>query len=250
MYKISNNFNKCICCDELLLDNYVFLHKTRRQRHALCNNCGVGYIKPKLDNIRQKLCNGINFKIDDTIVCPGTYHGNMRNQCKHKINIRDINIDNNSDLYTDLLRIIYVLNNPELCICPNKDCGNIVEAIDNCVKCNNCNYNWCKWCYSIPYHDDINCVEYEYKNFSNENNSYILKLYKEGKLKFCPQCNAYTTKDKDKDDNDVGCNKITCIYCNINWCWLCGEKNIDYSHFNSMGNGSCSNKLWLGTKDI
>jgi hypothetical protein len=241
--------NKCICCDEIS-QNYVRLHKTRRQTHSLCIDCAIGYIMPQLDIIRHKLCSKNKFVIDDTITCPGTYHGNVRNQCKSKINIRNIFVDNSNELYIDLFRIIYVLDNPTVRICPNKNCGNVVEALDNCVECVNCNCKWCKWCYCVPYHNDMNCIEYEYKTSSSDNDKHILELYKQDKLKFCPKCNSSTTKDQDKDGKDLGCNKITCIYCNINWCWLCGKGNIDYDHFNSEGIGSCANKLWLGTKDV
>lgn len=209
--------------------------------------CANGYIKPQLDTMRSKLCEKNGTSLNCVVTCPGTYHGHARNQCKCKINIRNIVTDTNSDLYIDIFRIIYVQDNPLVSICPNKECGNVVESLEGCTTCTNCNTRWCKWCHSIPYHDGMNCIEYEVKTGSNSNNSLILELYKNGKLKFCPQCNASTTKEKDINGNDIGCNKITCISCGERWCWLCNAKNIDYKHFSS---GSCTNRLWDGVNIV
>jgi len=236
---------KCICCDELT-QKWVTLHKTRRQNHILCIDCSNGYIKPLINKIKSKMCEK-NHPIVYTIQCPGTYKGNARNQCKCNVNIRNILLDNDTDLYTDIFRIIYVLDNPSLRICPNKYCGNIVDTTHTCAHCTNCNTKWCKWCHCIPYHDNMNCIEYEVKTSSSDNNTLILDLYNQGKLKFCPQCNASTTKEKDNNGDDVGCNKMYCTGCGITWCWLCSTANIDYTHFNSFGTGSCANRLWEGT---
>jgi hypothetical protein len=214
--------------------------------HILCLDCATGYIKPKLDIIKTQLYDKNNKNLY-TIPCPGTYHGLARNQCKHNIDIRTIVMNNKYDLYTDILRVIYVLNNPDVHICPNKECGNIVETFDNCATCTNCNTRWCKWCRSIPYHDNMNCIEYEVKTSSTSNNNLILDLYRQGKLKFCPSCNVSTTKETDNDGYDIGCNKITCTTCGKRWCWLCNAKDIDYNHFSS---GECFNKLWDGVNIV
>lgn len=239
--------NKCICCDDIC-DNLVFLHKTRRHKHILCESCAVNYLGPKIKQITTNIKN--NFDKELTIPCPGTYHGLLRNKCTAKIHIKDININSKFPLYTDIFRIKYLLDNPEYSICPNNNCGNIVHSdnYDNNLTCNICNTNWCKRCGTIPFHTNMNCFEYEVLSKNTDNSKYITTLHDKGLLKFCPVCVSPTIKEKDILGNDIGCNKIICIYCSTKWCWLCSKSNIDYDHFNPNNNNSCVGKLWLGTK--
>jgi hypothetical protein len=34
--------------------------------------------------------------------------------------------------------------------------------------------------------------------------------------KKCPSCGVATIKNE-------GCNKMTCVYCSVPWCWKCGQ---------------------------
>ena len=77
------------------------------------------------------------------------------------------------------------------------------------------------------------------ENDSTENGQYILKMSREGLLKFCPKCRAPITKIS-------GCNKMYCTKCMCTWCWLCGDTGIDYDHFNLRKGKPCANKLWEG----
>lgn len=238
---------KCICCDDIC-DNPVFLHKTRRQKHVLCDSCTVNYLTPKIEQITNNIKNNLYTKL--TIPCPGTYHGLLRNRCTKEIHIKDINISSTFPLYTDIFRIKYVIDNPEYCICPNNNCGNIIESdnYDNNLTCNICNTNWCKKCGTIPFHTNMNCFEYETLDKNTDNSKYVTNLLNKGLLRFCPICTSPTTKEKDIFGNDIGCNKIICLHCNTKWCWLCNTPNIDYDHYNYKNNNSCVGKLWLGTK--
>ena len=48
----------------------------------------------------------------------------------------------------------------------------------------------------------------------------------EGKrLKKCLRCQIYTEKNE-------GCNHMTCVNCNYQWCWLC-EGQYNYGHYDS-----------------
>jgi hypothetical protein len=243
---MKHNPNNCICCDDNCCHQFVFLHKTRRQKHYMCNDCIVPYLKPKIKQIIDNLKFSIPYEL--SIKCPGTYHGLLRNQCNKKININDINTCPGTSLYKDLESIKFILNNPGYTMCIGENCNNIIKIhnFTNEVTCYNCKKNWCKCCKKSPYHTNMNCFEYNSILENTENNLLMKELNQKGILKLCPQCYIPTTKEKDINGNYIGCNKIICVVCGVKWCWLCGESNIDYNHYNK--NNNCTNKLWLGTK--
>ena len=51
-------------------------------------------------------------------------------------------------------------------------------------------------------------MEYEAKVSKTENGKYIKELMEKGKLRFCPQCQAPTTKRKDADGKDGGVTRF------------------------------------------
>ena len=232
--------NKCLICEEKT-DNGIILHKTRRQTHSLCLECSKGYLIPELkkntNNIRQNIRTNMNL-----IKCPGTIYGCHRNMCKKYIDIRNIKFKKDSEINTYIFRILYTLDNKNCYICPNKNCGNIIEVnefnFDTNTICQECNITWCRNCNISPYHKGMTCLEYDLVQNKSENSKYILKLREKGKLKFCPLCKTPTIKNE-------GCNKMVCVNCKIKWCWLCGEPNIDYDHYNINNNTTCGNKLWI-----
>ncbi len=240
--------NQCICCGDS--SSYIILlHKTRRQTHGLCIECAEGYINPILtkitDNIRNKI------PVDKlSIKCPGTYTGIHRNQCKTHIDLRLLQerIPNGSSLYTNILRILLILDNSStFTICHNIKCRDIVEHNSSYhTACQTCGLTWCKNCLAQPYHEGLNCIEYAIKTSNTIDSKYLDTLKNNGDLKFCPICAVPTIKEKSKEGKDIGCNKIICSSCGIKWCWLCNKTNIDYDHFNSKAGTPCANKLWLG----
>lgn len=240
----------CICCDESTSKG-ITLHKTRRQTHRLCSVCAEGYLGPRitqtLNNIKQKIWTNTC-----DIECPGTYHGVHRNQCKCRVNIQNLQFNYDSPLITDILRLMEVTSDKNLILCPTRDCPNIIRIHpDDPIThtyCDKCRASWCRNCMSQPYHDGMTCLEYEAKQSTTENGKLVSKMLSDGTLKLCPRCKAPTTKIKDAQGNYVGCNKIVCSSCNTKWCWLCGDTDISYNHFNSQGQGSCANKLWEGTR--
>ena len=230
----------CLVCDETLDEEHIVLHKTRRQSHKLCLSCGDGYISPNLHLITQNLRKNIKTK---NIRCPGSYHSVSRNQCTSQIDITKLVVPVSSTLYTDVFRIQFVLGNDNIFVCPNNECGDIVEVapfdLTSRTVCNSCNTIWCRTCNNSPYHENMSCVEYEASQKQTENGKYIWEMKTQGILNFCPQCRVPTLK---RD----GCNKIICISCGGKWCWLCKIIGIDYDHFNSEGKNPCANRLWEG----
>jgi hypothetical protein len=231
--------NICLICEDDIKNDGIILHKTRRQTHILCNDCFGNYLPNILVKIKDKLMLNIRMNVN-YIQCPGSIHSQVRNLCKHKVNINKIQINEKHKLYTDLFRIIYVLQNDNAYICKNNNCGNVIDIDNNHdninIICLLCKTSWCKYCNVTPYHENKSCIEYEVENQKTTNSKFIWDQKQKGLLKFCPSCKSPTIKYD-------GCNKITCSICHGNWCWICLNNNISYDHFKS---GNCYNKLWDG----
>ncbi len=237
-----------VCCDEIE-DEGIVLHKTRRQTHKLCVDCGTGYLTPLVAQATENLRQNIRHKAS-IIKCPGTYHGELRNQCLVEVDLRTIVVSQTSPLYTDIFRISYVLQNLNVYVCPNKKCGDLVETHpDDPISrttCQSCSYVWCKRCQLSPFHDGMSCLEHEAKHNDTPTGKLILEKKAKGDLEFCPQCRVPTEKVRNKEGKFVACNKIVCSHCRIKWCWLCKAIGIDYDHFNPKSKSRCANKLWEG----
>lgn len=235
--------SKCIICEEPLIKNdSILFHKTRRQTHSLCIDCGVGYLSPILaqatSNIRKNLRKGVEY-----IKCPGSIHGEHRNLCRHVKSLHFLNVPD-CELSLDLFRLQYVLETPHSFLCPESKCGQVVEIdpeyVDNNLVCyGGCETSWCRNCLVSPYHVGKSCIEVEADNNNTENGKLIFELKNQGKLKFCPKCRAPSIKNN-------GCNKMVCGSCGGKWCWLCGQDSVDYDHFSYNGVGLCNGKLWEG----
>ena len=236
----------CMICDEPLnKEKSILFHKTRRQTHSLCVDCGVGYLKPILvqaaNNLRKNLRAGV-----DLIKCPGSIHSEHRNMCKHVSSLIDLDVPD-CDISLDVFRLTYVLTHNDAYICPEMKCGQVVEVdtyyVGNNLACHGgCHTSWCRNCLVSPYHNGKSCIEVEAENKNTENGKLIWDLKRKGKLKFCPQCKAPSIKNN-------GCNKMVCAVCNRKWCWICKAPNIDYEHFNSGGVGACKGRLWEGVDE-
>jgi hypothetical protein len=235
----------CSVCDsELCPEISVILHKTRRQTHVLCLDCLQGYLASPLrmmiDNLRRNIRKDIQF-----VRCPGTYRSAAKNQCCHKVDVADLTVPPECKLFTDIFRVSYVLNSPDAHLCPNKDCGNVVDVDPmyngNRIRCMYCESTWCRQCLVAPYHENKTCLEHEVSEQKSENAKLIWELSQQGKVKFCGSCKAPTFRTS-------GCNKMRCESCGAKWCWLCGKTGIDYSHFNSGSGETCAGKLWDGTR--
>jgi hypothetical protein len=236
----------CMICDELLInEKSIVLHKTRRQTHSLCMDCGVGYLKPVLvqaaNNIRKNLLNGA-----ESIKCPGSIHCEHRNLCNHISSLLELVVPE-CEISLDVFRLTYVLTHKNAYICPEMKCGYIVDVdtyyVGNNLVCHGgCQTSWCRNCLVSPYHKGKSCIEVEADNKNTDNGKLIWELKRNGKLKFCPQCKVPCIKHN-------GCNKMSCAVCNHKWCWICLETNIDYAHYNTGGGGACNGLLWEGVDE-
>ena len=225
----------------MLDKNKILLHKTNRQTHSLCVNCCMGYLGPIIKNIQNNI--RLNIRKEVNIKCPGSYYGLSRNRCKCVIKLADINIPI-SEMASDIFKILYVLSNNNIYLCPNEKCEHIIEVdseyFGNVLKCHyGCKITWCKNCLITPYHDNKSCIEVESEHKKSENGKFIWEMNNKGLLKFCPNCRAPSIKNN-------GCNKMSCSNCNVIWCWLCLSTKIDYEHYNTDLSGLCKGKLWEG----
>lgn len=190
----------CIICDEYISDGVIF-HKTRRQTHKVCIDCCDGYLKPELKKVNSNLRKDIRGDRTIYIKCPGSIHSEMRNLCKCKVDIRSLIIPEKSECTLDLFRIKYVLTNKLAYICREEKCGEVVildsdyQMLD--IKCPSCKTTWCRQCNSIPFHENMSCIEYESENKSTLNGKFIWTMKEKGELQFCPEprCKAPTIKN-------------------------------------------------------
>lgn len=234
--------HNCMICLTENLNNGVIIHKTRRQSHVMCIMCITQYLKYPLQKIINNLQKNIRKNIQ-FLKCPGTYHGQTRNQCSHMIDITTLNIPLGTDISTDIFRAKYVIEHPTAFLCPEQKCGNVLDidaTYDKTkITCTFCSTTWCKQCLRTPYHSEKTCLEIEIEEQKGDNVKLIWELSKQGKVKFCPSCKSPTYRDG-------GCNKMYCESCGKTWCWLCLKSNIDYEHYNYLKEGRCSGKLWEG----
>ena len=232
----------CMICDEQVDSTCIIFHKTRRQTHVLCQECGIGYLKPIIKmagkNIRMNIMANVG-----NVKCPGTYHSKHSNHCNKTIQLSDLKIPE-CEISLDVFRIVYVLSTNNSYLCPEEKCGHITEVDmeypGNNIICHmGCQTSWCRQCLATPYHVGKSCLQFELESNKTENGKFICEMKNKGRLKFCPQCRAPCIKNS-------GCNKMLCSQCNCKWCWICLADNIDYDHYNYDGVGSCIGKLWKG----
>ena len=116
-----------------------------------------------------------------------------------------------------------VAANPNLKWCIRPGCERVVEVRDPAnplMKCV-CGQEFCFKC-NNEWHPNMKCEDFIDKMYKN----YI----KTAEVRFCPNCRALIEK------ND-GCNHMTCIQCNYQFCWLCEQKYTQnhYGLFNLNG---------------
>jgi len=160
---------------------------------------------------------------------------------------------------------------PDITNCPRKTCQATVLK-DNDLdlgRCAKCGFVFCILC-NNTYHGRAKCplsssemikLRETYLNGTDEEREDLEKRFgknvfkkmiedgyseawMERFTKRCPECRSSIQKID-------GCNKMTCLQCRRNFCWLCNSKldnNDPYSHFNN-NKGKCYNKLFDGIEE-
>ena len=174
--------------------------------HICCTDCWLNYFKnlileAKIDQIK---CINFAFK---TII-PEEF---ILNHIKEDQTL----VDKYKKFKTRIDIIKDVNKNP----CPHPDCESYLEKSKESkyVKCKN-GHEYCFDCLKPP-HGKKSCLSLDSKFFIWQ---------KKKNAKKCPKCKIFIEKNE-------GCNHITCINCQYQWCWLC-EGEYNYDHFSS---GKC-----------
>lgn len=188
--QISNN---CLICEEKL-SNEELLYNFIGCTHGFCNSCFLEYFKEKINN---------NKVID--IKCP---QDGCETIIKYEFIENFLTIKEKSllDKYKKFKNRYILLANSDIQLCPFPDCESYAKKNTDTknVTCLN-GHQFCLKCLKSC-HNDNNCQIENDKNFQD--------WKKDKKVKQCPRCKYYIEKID-------GCNHITCVNCNYEWCWLC-----------------------------
>ena len=176
--------------------------------HYFCKNCWFEYLKEKINNanVAKISCmqNGCNIILDDYFI--------------NKIINQDEELIKKYKKFSEKKRLLQ--SNKDIKFCPFPDCDGYAEKKNNdkYVKCN-FGHEFCFICLNKP-HGNRKCSEILDKEFDEWKSHKIVKR--------CPKCKIWTEKNE-------GCNHMTCVECNFQWCWLC-QKEYKIGHYDS---GSC-----------
>ena len=207
---------KCEICDESFISNKE--NTIKECGHSFCNSCWYDYLSIKIEENKISSIKCLDYNCPEKI------------SDKFIINL----LKNNEKLikkYKKYKLELEVMSNPNKKLCPFPNCNSFLELKDEkikYIKCKNNNY-YCFLCLQNP-HGKLPCNVQIDKN--------IKEFAKNHFIKKCPQCGVITEKES-------GCNHITCIKCNYQWCWLCNEK-YEEGHFDE---GKCQGYQFFNPKD-
>ncbi|XP_054008355.1 E3 ubiquitin-protein ligase RNF14-like [Hylaeus anthracinus] len=246
--KFEKNYSMCTICFEEFRGKECI--KLETCSHIYCKNCMQKYITIT-----------INEGTIGDITCPSS-------NCNFSIAFNDIK-DLCPDLfskYESLLLQITLKSMNDVIFCPriSCQCPLVLNTDDTLAICSKCDYAFCIYCYKV-YHGVEPCFTIsrgikklieDYKNANNDQKqllrkkygrqqiqrvveNHLAKEYLKKNAKTCPNCQTMIVKID-------GCNKMRCIHCKADFCWLCGthitSKN-PYEHFLSLNN-SCYRRLF------
>lgn len=186
--------------------------------HIFCDVCWTEYLKQKivLSNVSKIKC--------------------MDSACKQTVSEEFIlsKIHNDSKLmekYQKFKISAEIIENPNKKFCPSPNCNSYLERDpkNKYVQCQN-GHKYCFNC-AKPWHGGLDCQDEIDKDFQ--------KWKKKTVVKRCPHCKIYTEKNK-------GCNHMTCVKCQYQWCWLC-EKKYTTDHYYT---GTCEGLQFAQRNDV
>lgn len=174
------------------------------QIHFFCQNCIKQYLETKISNSKVL-----------KISCPGE-------KCPGLFSYEDISPFLSSEYiakYEKFGKKQQLISDPSIKFCIVPDCEGIIKGSREFphIKCPECNYDMCFLCgkawHELKTCDDIQKLEYE--------------IWAQDKdVKDCPNCKYKIEKNK-------GCDHMTCVICNYEFCWIC----LDVWHDNHFEDG-------------
>ena len=179
---------ECVKNDEIQLENCF---------HSFCKICWLTYIKNELIEKKQ-----IKIKCMD----------HLCNEILPEMVIYTIIKDDKNLIlkYNENKLREEIINNPNKKFCPYPNCNSYARRKnknEKNVKCEN-GHSFCFYCLNKPHENEECKIELDDKM-----EAYAKKKF----IKKCPNCGCWTEKNE-------GCNHMTCIECNYQWCWLCNNK--------------------------
>lgn len=239
---IPRTFNRCMICDGY---GDIVIHKLRRTRHALCEDCFVGTYYDQILKNYQEIANDETSdprRVD--LKCCSTLHGQLRNACKTNFAIGYVEFPESTN--EQIIKIKKIAStfkeyeakrhsiNGRYFLCNDATCAHINELniyetpkgtkLRSCDKCKNV---WCG-CGAVPFHFGQTCVAYKHMHRQDIDPDMMEKI-RAGAIKICPGCDQGVEKN-------YGCNHMQCGQCKTHFCWVCGEGPIDPGrHFSSRG---------------
>ena len=206
----------CIICE----DEYDKSKQTQLEncQHSFCKTCWLNYLKININEKKQIKIKCMNHLCDQFV--PENFIYTI--------------IKNNKDLilqYNENKLRNEIINNPRKKFCPHPDCKSYARRNDKeeiNVKCAN-GHSFCFYCLKAP-HENGKCE----RRIDEKMEEYAKKKF----IKKCPNCGTWTQKNK-------GCNHMTCIECNFQWCWLCNKKYTN-DHYSS---GKCKGFQYFQPKN-
>ncbi|XP_025998162.1 E3 ubiquitin-protein ligase RNF217 isoform X2 [Astatotilapia calliptera] len=103
------------------------------------------------------------------------------------------------------------------------------------IQCSNCQFVWCFKCHA-PWHDGLKCRDYRKGDKLLRTWASVIEHGQRNAQK-CPKCKIHIQRTE-------GCDHMTCVQCNTNFCYRCGER---YRHLRFFGDHT-SNLSVFGCK--
>ena len=184
----------CSICEEEYFKS--ILTELEKCLHSFCKECWLNYIKISITEKKQIKIKCMDYSCD-TILPEKFIFNIIKNNTNLKVQFKENKLREE------------ILNNPKKKFCPFPNCnsyGKRNNKKERNVKCGKGH----KFCF--------NCLQKPHKGECSQNLDEKMEKFAKTKfIKKCPNCGSWTEKNE-------GCNHITCIECNFQWCWLCNQK--------------------------
>ena len=170
--------------------------------HICCTQCWTNYLKTLITEAKVEQIKCVDHKCKEII--------------SEEFILNHIKDDNKLvNKYKKFKKRALIINDKNKKQCPKPDCDSFLEksTLSKYVKCEH-GHEYCFECLKPP-HGKTDCDELMEKE--------LLKWSKKKRVKRCPRCKIYTEKNE-------GCNHMTCVSCQYQWCWLC-EGKYSYDHY-------------------